>query len=351
MTSDSVLPSDCGCGGKKTAQEPQKVYALGRLGFDYGTRQKREYFRNQFLRNGLGGDPDNETALYEYLVGRPVTLDAANNPIRAFDTEGRPILDGNGVPLYHQLPYYKILNGPQFRNRADVTSLIWILRIDETPVYALAPAGAFAFETHDTLTAFLKDQFAPPPVDNQGDPNPDPDVYYGESVERMAVPGVIVGMTRLYTGEQVPVIVPDHRGLANWTTQALIDAVDQIVAAPAAVRSAVRRILDRLYELTRNLGTAPRERALNYAATDAVLLQGILADPVVQAEFAGLELDSIEVVKSPICRPDYDCWDVVILFYNPANLQEARRGIRYTVDVSDVMPNIIANSQRVFTLR
>jgi cyanobactin maturation PatA/PatG family protease len=297
-----LLPSDCGCGGKKSPSSLQKVYVIGKLGFDYGTRQRREYFRNR-----LQGDPDNDANLVRYLMARP---------------EG---------------PTYNILNGPVFTNRADITSLIWILKIDETPVYAISPTGAFAFEMYDTLVTFLKSQLKK----SEG----------GEDVERMAVSGVIVGETRLFTGEQVPLLAMDQRGLANWTTDALLATMQQIVKADQAAEDAVRDILDRLYEMTRNLGVASHDRALNYAATDALLVQGIVADGKNQSKFAGLELDTIHVEKSPICRPDYDCWDIVIAFYNPKNLQEARRGMRYTVDVSDTMPHIVSGSQRVFSLR
>ncbi|QDT54111.1 Intracellular serine protease [Caulifigura coniformis] len=359
-----VMPSDCGCGGKKTsAPSFQKVYAIGKLSFDYGTRQRREYFANR-----IGGDPENHTNLFNYLTARPVTVDDAGTPIQAFDATGRPILNDAGNPLYLGLPHYTILNGPQFANRTDVTALTWILKIDETPIYAINPMGPFAFETHDTLTAFLRSQLPPPPPpeDPEGrrprrgrreEPVQLPGIVYGEGVERIAVPGVIIGETRLYTGEQVPVLAPDHRGIANWTTDALIDAITAHFPAGGddlGGRGAIemtRDILDRMYELTRNLGISSRDRALNYAATDALQLQGILADPANQSRFVGMELDTIEVEKSPICRPDYDCWDVVIIFFNPDNLQQARRGIRYTIDVSDVMPHILSGSQRVFTLR
>lgn len=371
--SESVSPSDCGCGGKKTTGEPQKVYALGRLGFDYGTRQRREYFRNR-----IGGDPDDEANLYRYLLRRPLPRDPKlANPrerFRAFDDDGNPLFDADGLPLYYKLPYYRILNGPQFTNRADVTALTWILRIDETPVYAIAPAGPFAAEIHDTLTAFLQSQLPPPfrprstgdaiatesiaqdksdaeQAEYRPRPAPGNDVLYGEGVERIAVPGVIVGSTRLYTGEQVPVIVPDHRGLANWTTDALLDAMDAVAGDDDDARGKIRRFLDRMFELTRNLGTAPRERALNYAATDALMLRGIITDPRYKKEFEGLDLDTIDVTKSPICRPEYDCWDVVVTFYNPDNLLQARRGLRFTIDVSDTLPNLLADSERVFTMR
>ena len=45
-----------------------------------------------------------------------------------------------------------------------------------------------------------------------------------------------------------------------------------------------------------------------------------------------------------MCRLDSDCWDVVLYFFNPANvLGEARRAFRFTVDVSDVVPVLVGD--------
>jgi hypothetical protein len=51
-----------------------------------------------------------------------------------------------------------------------------------------------------------------------------------------------------------------------------------------------------------------------------------------------LDLDTIMVKKSPVCRPDSDCYDVEIAFFNPDNTNVASRIYRFTVDVSDVVP-------------
>ena len=51
-----------------------------------------------------------------------------------------------------------------------------------------------------------------------------------------------------------------------------------------------------------------------------------------------LDLERITVHKSPICRPDSDCYDVEVTFFNPDNTNVASRVFRFTVDVSDVIP-------------
>jgi hypothetical protein len=319
----AVLPSDCGCGGgaKPNANGPQKVFAIGKLSYDFGTRSRREYFRNAVRSAPLNiGVPNVDSAedMYRYLTHRPSVA-------------------GD----------YTILNGPVFGARTDVTSLIWILEIDETPVYAIAPRGPFSEDIYDILVSFLGDQLPEPDPNDSRVEGP----KVGKGAERMSLAGTIAGSTRLFTGETVPVVVPDHRGMANWTTAILLNTISRMVGAGENAQAAMRIFLDRIFEQTRNLGLTPQDRALNYAVTDSLFVQGIFANEAEDKPFSGLELDTITVTKSPICRPDYDCWDISIIFFNPNNLMQSRRAVRYTIDVSDVVPIIVAGSKRSFTLR
>ena len=53
----------------------------------------------------------------------------------------------------------------------------------------------------------------------------------------------------------------------------------------------------------------------------------------------GMRLDTVEVDRSVICRPDSDCWDVTYRFFNPKEvLTQARQVFQYTIDVSDLVP-------------
>jgi hypothetical protein len=108
-------------------------------------------------------------------------------------------------------------------------------------------------------------------------------------------------------------------------------------------------LLNRIYFETRNLGVTSGERALNYAVTNALQLQGAMQNLLSDARFADYDLDSFEVERSPICRSEADCWDVKLLFYNPKNLLMARRVIRFTIDVSDAMPVMIGMRREWFT--
>ncbi|MFN9420214.1 MAG: aminotransferase class V-fold PLP-dependent enzyme [Pirellula sp.] len=359
INANMVLPAGCGCGGSKDAPL-EKVYAIGKLSFDYGTRQRREYFRN-----AIGGDPDNPANLYMHLTGRPLLFDSNGELVKdpetgrlevAFNDQHQPRLDKSGHPFYYSMPHSPILNGPQFANRSDVSSLTWVLMINETPVYAISPAGAFAFDIHNTLVGFVRDQLHSAEwfkSELNWEQISDPGAPHGDDVERIALAGVVVGETQLYSGERVPIVVPDHRGLASWTTAALLSFFQKTNPAADEARIQVETILNRLYYMTRNFGLESRDRALNYAATDALQIQRILGSPLARGRLEGKELDTIDVRPSPICRPGYDCWDVVMSFYNPGpgGLTEARQAIRYTIDVSDVLPYIVANSTTVFSLR
>jgi hypothetical protein len=93
--------------------------------------------------------------------------------------------------------------------------------------------------------------------------------------------------------------------------------------------------LHRIYHELRNLGVLPQERALNYAATNAFNAREVFAIAVRDE----MELDTIKVGRSPLCRPGSDCWEVEIYLFDPSSPAGAPRKVhRYTVDVSDVVP-------------
>lgn len=204
-------------------------------------------------------------------------------------------------------------------NPAAASAVTWTLVQDSTPIYAIQPVGPFAAETYALLRKFLGQQLH-------------------EGVERISVPGWIGGKGALSNGQILPVIVPEPRGMFSWTTRALLDAVldsreDEESSRERA--SELANFLDRIYFEVRNLGLLPQERAINYAATNAFQLGEVYT----RNAKAGLKLDAIGAERSPICRPESDCWDVKLTFFNPARrLEQAREVFRVTVDVSDVVP-------------
>jgi hypothetical protein len=84
----------------------------------------------------------------------------------------------------------------------------------------------------------------------------------------------------------------------------------------------------------RNLGLTSEQRALNYSATNAVQITAVMRS----ATHDELDFGTPIVKKSPVCRPDSDCYDVELPFFNPKDTNVANRIYRFTVDVSDVIP-------------
>jgi cyanobactin maturation PatA/PatG family protease len=260
------------------------VYALGQLGFDFGTEARRDTFIQSMERPAAG------------VVPNPFD---ANQLLKHLES-----------------------------NPWDAASLIWTLNLDGMIIYAIAPQGGFAAQGYERLRQFLREQMT-------------------EGAERVSVPGVISGKVRLLNGQTVPVIVPEIRGLYNWTTTALIDSVvgsKPAGSAPDAEHEAhkekvkgVRRFLERVYYELRNLGITPQERAMNFAGTNAFQIERVYEEAMKGEE--DTDLESIEVERSPVCRPDSDCWDVKLHFFFPQRqVQTVRIIYRFCVDVSDVIP-------------
>jgi cyanobactin maturation PatA/PatG family protease len=275
-----VTLSDCGCGGGAqcncggASAKPSLVYVLGKLGYDFGSEARRDSF----------------------IQAMP---DSANNP---------------SIP--DQLLSY-LGSYPE-----DAPSIIWTLNLDATPIYAIQPAGPYAASGYERLREFLNGQ-------------------QHEGVDIVSIPGVIAGSTRLQSGQTVPVIVPTIRGMHSWATQPLVAHVlgprpeaEDAQTAYDARASGLTDFLNRIYYDLRNLGITAEDRAQNYAATNAFQAAAVVSSATEQ----NLDLDTITVKKSPICRPDSECYDVEVAFFDPRNRNIANRIYRFTVDVSDVLP-------------
>ena len=127
----------------------------------------------------------------------------------------------------------------------------------------------------------------------------------------------------------------------SWTTDALVSSLLEATREGAKkrdrndVKVAVANFLERVYYELRNLGREPHERAINFAATNALQAQQIFESAVAESA----ELDAIEVEPSTICPPGGNCWDVKLVFFYPERTPQAPRKVyRYTVDVADVVP-------------
>ncbi len=282
----AILASDCGCGGacgggaacscgSAKSKTDQIVFALGKLGYDFGTEARRDAFVQAVIAAEF--DPNIPSKVMEFLT----------------------------------------------KNPHEAESLIWTLNLDATPIYAIVPAGPFAEVAFQNLRSAYEGQIA-------------------GKAELVSVPGVVVGSLALLSGQVVPAVLPFIRGMYAWHTDTILaktlgtrpknsgperDAYDKRAAG-------LTNFLNRVYYDLRNLGMTPQERALNFSATNAFQA----AEVIKTATQGDIELDTIAVRKSPVCRPGSECYDIEIGFFDPRNTNIANKIFRFTVDVSGVMP-------------
>jgi cyanobactin maturation PatA/PatG family protease len=273
----------CGCAtchAAKATQPGGLVFALGAIGYDVVSEARRDSVQQHMAAAGNPADP---AAMLEYLRQYP----------------------------------------------SEAASILWTLSIDQTPLYVILPSGPFAGEVYSRLREFLAEQLS-------------------DDIERVSMPGRLAGQARLFNGQFLPVIVPELRGMYSWTTEALVEGTvgsppeGSVTPAPrtsnAAKRAMVRGFLERIYHELRNLGVTSQDRAINYVATNPFHTQSVYEAAIRES----MELDTIEVERSQICRPESDCWDVKLyLFYPERQVQTVRKVHRFTVDVSDVVPVMI----------
>ncbi len=273
---DAVQPSACAaCRGER-----QLVYALGQLGHDFGNEACLDAFKQRMQYEWPDANPLDESQLLKFL---------------------------------------DVMNSQKTPEPWHVSALLWTLEVGDLPLYVIRPEGPFARDAYDVLQRYFREQF---PHKNEKGENV-------AGVERVAVPGVITGQATLFSGQQVPIINPDLRGLCNWSAEALIGKPNGKPSQPA------REFLDRIYFELRNSGRTSPERALNYAGTNLVEPKGIFAKEAA----AKRALDTIRVERSTTYRPGSDCWDITLAFFDPEEpLKTARSIHRYTIDVSDVIP-------------
>lgn len=274
---DAVTPS----------QRSNLVYALGTLGYDFGSEARRDSFK-------------------QLMPG--VNIDGTMVPANPYDA--RQMVD--------------YLDG----NLSEARSLIWTLNLELTPIYALEPVGAFGADVYEVLLQMLAGQVEAEDSD--------------EYIERVSVPGRLSDKTvKLFSGQEVPVIKLENvRGMYGWRVNSLVSAAVDTVRSQAAdadeqaIQRSLSSFLQRIYYDLRNLGQTSRDRALNFAATNAFQAASTFAEAVAR----GMELDSIEVERSPFCRYDSDCWDVRLKFFDPENSRRAKKVFRFTIDTIDTVP-------------
>jgi cyanobactin maturation PatA/PatG family protease len=263
------------------------VYALGTLGYDFGSEARRDSFKQ--LMPGIAID---------------------NTVVPANPYDARQMVD------------YLV------DNPTDAKSLIWTLNLDLTPIYAIEPVEAFASDVYETLQLLLAGQIEPEDSENY--------------IERASIPARLTDRTvKLFSGQIIPVIEPENiRGMYGWKVNRLVSAALETLQSQIGtveeqrVQRTLSSFLNRIYYDLRNWGQTDRDRALNFTATNVFQAASTFGEAVA----AGMELDSIEVYKSVYCRYDSNCWDVKLKFFDPENNRRARKVFRFTIDVRDIMP-------------
>ena len=273
------ISPNCGCMGASYL-----VYAVGNLGYDFGTEARLSSFRR------LMASPDNQ----------------------------------HPDPLHpEQLAHYLE------RHPDAVTQLHWLLLIDREPVYALLPVGAYAHRIHEHLRTVLLQQNA----------------SGMERIERIVVPGTAGSRVRLLSGAEVPILQPDFRGFAEWNLEAEARHILALGPHPAKRDKSehqpsvddVRDLLKRLAHEVRNRGTSPQDRARNYVATSGKWILHNFSKP-------GYVLDSLTAEPAQFGRPGADCWTVELRFFKPEeSVRQPKHLVRLVVDVSDTIPGLITD--------
>lgn len=337
----SILPSgDCNCqtnekSGSNTETDkvppkPRYVYAIGRIGFSFATQARQDSIQFSSSRPDLPiTDPGN---LVRHLRGYTEYL--------RDESTGNFVRDSNGQ-----------IRKRNHRGRiSDAQGVQWIFYIDAVPVYAIQPYGSYSEAGYEELIDFLIGQHGIGfEYDGRlfGSLDDEQIVSVPITVNRVALAGTVTsGSVTLRTGETVPIVVPEPRGTAAWSSNALMTAVMAMVGEGEVDENRLNEIVLRLAEEARNLGLNPEERAKNYMSTNVFL--GAVATRLVNDP--NWEFDLIEVRKSAICRPESDCYDVELAFFNPLNLNQARKVVIFTVDVSDVVP-VAISEPRVISRR
>ncbi|MDE5075012.1 MAG: PatA/PatG family cyanobactin maturation protease, partial [Trichodesmium sp. St5_bin2_1] len=176
------------------------IYALGTLGYDFGTEARRDSFKQ---------------------LMPAVILDGVQVPANPYD--GRQMADYLDANLY------------------EGKSLIWTFNIELTPIYALRPVGAFADDIYETLQNMLAGE-----VEAED---------HEDYIDRVSITGRLTDQTvKLFSGQTLPVVkINSPRGMYGWTVNSLIDnalesvRAERTEAEEEAIRKSLRSFLQRVY--------------------------------------------------------------------------------------------------------
>lgn len=161
----------------RSVRAAEKIFIIGSIGYDFGSEARMDYFSQEL----------------EAFNAR--TGSSLNEHVPSDMAEYFKYIDSNGIKT----------------NNEKSLGLIWTLKIDGIPVYAIEPDNQAAILAYGELVEFLEDQHR-----EKHDPS---------KIERVSIAGIITGETRLLNGHVVPKISPILRGMFSWSTNALAEHV------------------------------------------------------------------------------------------------------------------------------
>jgi uncharacterized protein YoxC len=353
-----IEPSACACGGAATTG--QFVFAFGKIGIGFSSRARYDSICQHMYETSDGpfSKPFEVGKFLAYLEQHPWD---ATSVIWTLALENVPVyaISAGGPNSAHVIQYLKNFLQEQNAEKIDRVSIAGVLggRIslmsgELLPVIHPDLRGTSSWKTD----ALLKDAH----------------LLLENNVRRMGEDVRLLEQNVQLLKDEVQLLERKGRTLqknvdklagvkkTEWALNDLEEALQKLANAQrdlataqkltgaqqkmaalrrkaTPIREALLQVLDRVYFGRRNLGLAPRDRAINYLATNVFLLEQALEDA--QQENMKLQLHSIDAVPSPVCRAGSDCWDVKLEYFFPDEKTDTARQVwRITVDVSDVVP-------------
>jgi len=408
----SIIPADCGCGGScgGNGNGGRYVYAVGdRIGYDFGTRVRQASLQanaDPEYPYGLG-EP---AGLLHYLLGSRKYGAPLNGNLHDAKSVYW-ILYQENCPLYVVQPHgdfsetiYKALisfliettsfglyaEGAQRGQPIPFTDEKLDIRYDCLEEYFNCFGGAqdpleqgnlkqpvpefkSLLEAEEQLQSRFQhhefQQLNPTESEDELEGGPartgpfdDLLLFMTETPSRaskVAIAGTLSNKrVTLTTGQQVEVIHPDLRGMSTWNTVRLLRVALKSFEglqgdAEADAWTFVGRITSRLYELARNDGKAPQDRALNWAST-AFLQQvrPLLLSRTFRDSVGGLNTAAVNDVqiRPAACQETGGEYDVELSLFSVDNALRGLTVLASKVDVSDVVP-VTLSPTRVFNKR
>ena len=304
---------------------PSLFFGVGSVAYEFADQSTRDSFmRGMDARVGLG-DPDDPERMIAYLDAHP---DEARRLLWTFAINGErryfaSPLGGFAAGVYDMLAALALASA---RGEIAVASLPgWTLAstrvaMDGTVLRELripTLRGVYGWQTmsvaDESVAAVHRDAVAG-------------GVGRREATDRGAI---VAG-----DGSEDAVMGLSESPVVSWA---------RLRSEPTAeVRSAVVDFLNQVYYRPGQQPEVSRDRAVNFVATNGYQVAAVFMD----AMGDGLRYASYRTEYSPFARVDSNCWDVILVFNDPARTRRAPREYRMTVDIAEPFPVTVGRLRR-----